>query len=356
MKAANLDIQITKFLYSWAIVIYHLAAITSVTFRGGYCGVEYFLLTAGVFLFLSFEKGEQSGKLRTPGQYLTRRFCRFFPWSLTGYLLCVFVRRVVLYPTWDVTVWMDWFACDIWEILLIKWNGMNNNSYLLNGPAWTLSAMLIVGFFIWTFLYHYKKLFVNLIMPLTLVAGFGYWMHLPSADTEIWLGFTTFGTFRTWLIMCLSYYCLLMGRKLEKIPFNKWGKLLLTIVEGLIHVFALVVMIYRAERYYQWFLTLLFMISISIAMSGHSYLEKFLSGSRNAKLLGDLSMSVYLVHTPVIFWFRESYDIKAWGMIELLPVFLVVLIVSLAHYYGTAWLIRMVPKAGRKVMKLITVR
>ena len=55
MKERNLDIQLFKFLYAWVIVIYHLASSTAITCEGGYCGVEYFLLVAGVFLFLSFE-------------------------------------------------------------------------------------------------------------------------------------------------------------------------------------------------------------------------------------------------------------------------------------------------------------
>lgn len=355
MKSTNLDIQVVKFFYSWAIVVYHLAGCTAVQFRGGYCGVEYFLLTAGVFLFLSFERGEHTGRQRTPGEYVSKRFWRFFPWSITGYLLCVVVERVMINPVTDIVQWIDWFSSDIWEILMIKGNGMNNNMLLLNGPAWTLSAMLIVGFFIWTFLYHYKHAFMNLIMPLTLVMGFGYWMHLPSANTESWMGFTTFGTFRTWLLMCLGYYCLPMGRKLAQIPFNQLGKALLSLCEILIHVFAVAVMVYRAERYYQWLLTLLFMVSIAIAISGHSYLAKIMDGSKTAVFLGNLSMSVYLVHTPVIRWFRSACDMGAWTYIDLLPLFAAVLFAAVVHYYLTAWLIKWIPNLWKSFMNKITV-
>lgn len=342
MKKQNLDIQFFKFVYSCVIVLYHLAASTAITCKGGYCGVEYFLLSAGLFLFLAFQRGEERGKKQTPAQYLWKRFVRFLPWSTTAFILTVLIERVWIDPVGSIVKWVDLFSSDIWEILMIKWNGMNHNVPLVNGPAWTLSAMLIIGFFIWTFMYYYKNLFVNLIVPLTLVLGFGYWTHLPSANTELWIGFTTFGTFRTWLIMCLSFYCIPMAQKLSDISFNRLGKSILTIAEILIHVFSLFVIFHRAERYYQWLLILLFMISIAIALSGHSYLAKLFDGSKLIWLLGELSMSVYLVHTLVIRAFRHMYDISGWSYGELVPLFAVLMATALLHYYGTKWIVKAV--------------
>ena len=345
MKTRNNDIQLFKFVYSCVIVLYHLASSTAINFPGGYCGVEYFLLSAGLFLFLSFENGEKSGKVqKTPGQYLLKRFCRFFPWSFTAFLMLVFGGRILISPTTSLIAWVDYLASDIWEILMVKWNGMNNDVHLLNGPAWTLSAMLIVGFLIWSFLYYYKTPFVNFIIPISLIWGFGYWMHLPSANTEVWIGFTTFGTFRTWLIFCLSSYCLPLSKKLSEVSFNKAGKILLTSAEILIHMFALAIMTVRAERYHQWLLTLLFVISLAIAMSGHSYIAKSLENVKTANWLGELSMSIYLVHTFVIRVFRELIDIHTWSYGGAILVFVTVFIVSVLHYYVTKWLIKLSSK------------
>ena len=80
MKSKNLDVQLFKFLYSCMIVVYHLAADTRIVCPGGYYGVEYFLLTSGLFLFLSFFKKEGSDSLMTPGQFFGKRFWRFLPW------------------------------------------------------------------------------------------------------------------------------------------------------------------------------------------------------------------------------------------------------------------------------------
>lgn len=354
MKKQNLDIQFFKFLYSCIIVIYHLAANTAISCKGGYCGVEYFLLTAGLFLFLSFQRGEERGKVQTPGQYLWKRFIRFLPWSVTAFLMTVVLDRVFINPVDSVGAWADLFASDIFEILMVKLNGMTNNVYLVNAPAWTLSAMLIVGFAIWTLMYHYKKPFLALIMPLTIIAGYGFWTYLPSADTEKWIGFTTFGSFRTWLVMCLSFYCIPMSKKLSEVPFNKLGKAVLTVVEILIHAFSLFVIFRWEQRYYQWLLTLLFMASIAIALSGHSYLEKLFAKSKLVALLGEVSMSIYLVHTAVIRGFAHVYDMSQWSYVQLLPLFAVLLVVAFLHYYGTKLLVWVLSKLSKKTMAILT--
>lgn len=57
MKSKNNDIQLFKFLYCWIIVLYHLEHDTSgVACPGGSFGVEYFLLSSGIFLFMGFER------------------------------------------------------------------------------------------------------------------------------------------------------------------------------------------------------------------------------------------------------------------------------------------------------------
>lgn len=353
MKKQNLDIQFFKFFYSCIIVLYHMAAWTDISCKGGYYGVEYFLLTAGLFLFLSFRRGEARGKNQTPGQYLWKRFVRFLPWSTTAFILTVLVKRVWVDPVESLSAWAKLFPSDIFELLMVKANGMNNNAYLVNNPAWTLSAMLIVGFVIWTLLYHYKKPFIHLIMPITIIAGYGYWMHLSSANTEAWMGFTTFGAFRTWLVMCLSFYCIPMSEKLAQLPFTRLGKCLLTLAELLIHAFSLFVIFRWADRYYQWLLTLLFMVSIAIALSGHSYLEKLFGNSKLIALLGDVSMSIYLVHTAVILGYNHIYHISDWSYGKLLPLFAILFAVSLAHYYGTKGLVWLLSKLWGKTKTLI---
>lgn len=355
MRSKNNDIQLFKFLYSWIIVLFHLNNYAlSIECPGGYYGVEFYLLSAGIFLFSSYERQLADGRLNTPGQYLWKRFSRFFIWSTTAFIFAAVVEYGLVHPVHSKWEMLDHFSSDIWEILMIKWNGMNDNTLLLNGPAWTLSSMCIVGFLIWGCLYFYNERFLKLFMPLTLIVGFGFWRHLDSAGTQVWIGFTAFGTFRTWLVMCLSFYCLQLAKKLTKLNLNKWGISLCTSAELLLHAICIVIIFNRSTRYYQWLVTLLLLVSIAIAFSGKTWMVRWTDGSKIVSFLGELSLSIYLTHIPVMELFNWQFDISGWSYREMLLLFAAIVAASLLHLTVTKWIIRIIPKIGKKVRFAVT--
>ena len=128
---------------------------------------------------------------------------------------------------------LQWLSGDIWEILLIKMTGLNNDNGFLNGPAWSLSAMLIAEFFVLLILVRWEKHFATCIAPLMLMVGFGFWRHIPVAAHELWIGFTTFGVLRVVLLNCIAYY-LLFYNLVEikvKICFNTFNNLMIYFLE-----------------------------------------------------------------------------------------------------------------------------
>lgn len=271
-------------------------------------------------------------------------------------MLTAFVDRITGEPINTVTEWAKYFSSGVWEIVMVKWNGINDNMQLVNSPAWTLSALLIVGALIWTLMYYYKAHFLHIIMPLSLVIGFGYWMQIPSANVELWIGFTTFGTFRTWLVMCLSYYCIPLSQRLAKSPFNRTGKLLLTAAEIMCHFFSLLGIFFTEQRYAQWLVMVAFMCSISIALSGHSYLEDLLSRGKLVDILGELSMSVYLVHKAVILIFKNVADISKWNYIQIIPMIIVIFILAAIHLNLTRAFSVTIQSIREKIKGLIFIR
>lgn len=328
----NNAIYFWKFFYSFIIMFYHFYLQTKEHFLSGRFGVEFYLLTAGVFLFMKYEKQIQGG-MQSPYSFLGKRFGRFFPWAFIGYLFAAVVIRGYLRPIGSFEKLIDYLSGDIWEILLIKMNGMNNNSALLNSPAWTLSSMLIVQFFIWSCLFHWREKFIDLIMPLTIVGGLGMWRFVDVAAVKLWIGFTTFGTFRAWIVICLGYYALRMSFKMKNIFFNDKGKLMLTAFELLCHIFAVWVIMNKDSRNYQWCCLLAFMIATAIELSGHSKFNEVLSRLPFVSFLGELSMCIYLTHGTVLkiwqFWYPEPYEMYSHKF----SFALAVLVVSLAMYY-----------------------
>lgn len=287
MKAQhrNLEIDLLKFLYSWVIVFYHffqegVGSEGPRCFIGGYYGVEFYLLTAGAFLFLTYERQKERQSVRMPYQYLKQRFLRLFPWALTAFLFTVITRRILLDHVTSPGDLLDYFSGDIWEILLVNWNGMNDDALALNVPAWTMSAMLLVGFVIWCCLYFDEKRFLQFFMPVSLLLGYGLWRHIPVGTTQTWIGFTTVGTFRAWLAMNIGFYCVILARSLSQVPLSKAGRVLLTVGEVGLHVFCLWAMLNRDTRYYQWLVTLLLALAVAIALSGKSCLGPLLARLR----------------------------------------------------------------------------
>lgn len=188
---------------------------------------------------------------------------------------------------------------------MLKMNGIATTSAaLLNGPSWTVSSMLLVEFLLWYCLSHHNRLFQELIAPLSIVLGLGIWAHVQDTQVKTWVGITTFGTLRTWIVYCEGYYCYRLMKRLKAICFNRLGMAVMTSAECMIYVFSVGVMMRRSSRYYQWMLTFLFMLAIAISLSGHSILNRLLSNSlilkKFSSFLGQLSLSVFLMHGSIL--------------------------------------------------------
>jgi peptidoglycan/LPS O-acetylase OafA/YrhL len=335
--------------------MFHFYSQTSEHFIGGKYGVEFYLLIAGLYFFKSYER-QSSNELPTPYAYAKKRFCRFFPWMITAFITSYVVIRVIIKGA--ITSFenvLDYAVVDFWEIFLIKMNGVNNNKELLNGPAWTLSAMIISEFFIWGFLKYYHKQFLNFIMPVSLLIGFGYWKHIDSAHHTLWIGFTTFGVLRSYLVICMAYYCLQLSKKLRSIQFNKLGQYCLTFVECLCHVFAIWIVMCRDSRFYQWFIIIIFLIAFAISDSGHSLLAKLISKIKIVPFLGQLSFSIYLIHFTIVQYFAYLYSDVNIRYSKKYIFLITVLICSILHFFVTKFLIKFFSKLSEKVKcKLIS--
>ncbi len=303
--------------------------------------MEFFLICSGAFLFRSFEKAENMPKQLNPVQYAKKRFLRMFPWALTAFVFTFVVKRLYLDRCFSLGQLANCLSGDIWEILLVKINGMNLNTPLLNGPAWTISAMLIVGFILWGFLYYDKKrIFRDWLMPASLLFSYGIWRHLESGDHQVWIGWTTFAVFRTYIGMCLGYYAYRLAGKLSKIQLSPLGSRMLSLAEITLHIAAALIILKRDTRNFQWLASLIFMLSIAIAMAKKSSLSRLLDKIKAIDFLGDFSMSVYLTHYGVKLLVEKHFMQSHWNANVVIVYFGAVMIVSLIHHFFTRWFVK----------------
>ncbi|MBR4068270.1 MAG: hypothetical protein IKK08_06530, partial [Clostridia bacterium] len=201
----------------------------------------------------------------------------------------------------------NWLSDGLWDILMIKMNGMNNNTPLLNVPAWTLSAMLISEFIAFSCMHNNQKLFTTMVVPMTIVIGLGIWRHIPSASHQLWMGFTTFGLLRVWILYCLSWYCHKLMLSIKMTQWTKSGIVILTICELLCYALAISVIMSQTSRNYRWFATLLLFVAVAISISGKSASASILTNKTVIFWIGELSMGVYLTHYPIMQVFRAQH-------------------------------------------------
>ena len=320
MRIGSVDIY--KFFFSWIICLYHFynAVWPNPHFPSGEVVVELFVLVSGVFLFMGWERKKArclngGGSLgsdadTSPYTYLKRRFLRFLPYVVIGFVLAFGVRAWLFVQEGNpihLRQVLNWLSEDVWEILMVKMNGMNNDAALLNVPAWTVSAMLIAEFIIFSLLVNWEKVFTTLICPIVILFTYGYWRHLPKANHDIWIGYTTFGLLRVFALICLSWYCWQLVKRLQQTRFTKAGSVLLGISEWLLYAVSVVLLMNFDSRYMRWVITMLFFLAVAISISGASFTLKVFPQSKLSRWMGEMSMGIYLTHYPIMRVFKHLW-------------------------------------------------
>lgn len=301
-----------KFLFCCVIMLYHFFYATGGQYLvGGAGGVEFFVLAASLFFYRKFYHQAQSGRLMSNLTYGKKRLLRFLPYTTVAFIIAVVVKRII--PTLlkgkviTAVQLYKWFSKDIWEWLLVSMNGLNGESQLLNGPTWTLSAMLISEVLIWGLLQYNERLFRIVLAPVTILVFPGYWEGVDSAGYASWHGFTTFGVLRVFFLMCLGYYIYSAAVKLREVRLSKYGRAVLTACEFFCLGLSLVNMNFFSSRYFRFEIILLLSIVLLIAYSGQSYSEQLCRSAAVTTYLGELSLAIYLVHSPILAAFQIVY-------------------------------------------------
>lgn len=313
IEERNGAIDICRFIYCLIIVGFHFYEETYEHFAMGYTGVEFFAIVSGLFFFRGWEKNKTIQKVphSYTRAYMKKRFFKFFPYTTAAFLLLAVLRLfyAITSGMFSMVTFGHWAATDIWEILLVKMGGLNNGQNLLNGPAWYISAMLIVEFLVLNLLARWENEFKHFILPLSILIGYGYWRNytVPGPAPGTWIGFTTFGVLRIYLATCVSYYVFLFTESLRKRNWTNYGRSMLTALEITSQLAAFAIILWGWSRDYIWVLILLFSVSIAITCSGKSYSVKLFKQSRITNYLGRLSLSIFLVQAAAIRVFAMNY-------------------------------------------------
>ena len=310
----NHAIDIYKFIFCCIIAMLHFYKGSGAHMVGGGVGVEFFVMAAGLFFFKKLEREDAAPDGMDSIAYIKKRFLRFFPYTTVGLLLAFLVKHVWIYTREGGTLTLirvyKWFSRDIWDYLLVSMNGLNAGKYLLNVPLWSVSAMLICELLVWGLYRWNKQLFRTVIAPAAILFALAYWKNIEgTADHHAWIGFTTFGVVRIFGDYCLALFVYEAAKRLASCGdrLTALTRGLLTVCELACLALSIANMEFFDSRYFRYFNILLFCVALVICFSGQSLSDQMFRHGKVSAYLGTLSLSIYIVHYPVLDVFQQFW-------------------------------------------------
>lgn len=198
---------------------------------------------------------------------MNKRYIRFFWYSLFGFIFAFVTVRIWHEGNYSVTEIFDALSGDIWEVLLVKMNGINRGKDLLNVPAWAMSCMLFAEFFVLGVNTYWEQIFLTFLMPVSIFIGVGYWMNMNYVTYKMFLNFLTFGMLRVYLLICLGIADYWISQRIRMIKFSNAGRWVVTAAELLGYICCVLITLFQNSRNYQFCFILFATFVLAISFS-----------------------------------------------------------------------------------------
>lgn len=346
----NVAIDIWRFIIAIAIVGFHTGWIiarscngkngfwmeTSNWFFGSSEVLLIFTLTAGYFMVSHFKRRakdtayqERSASSRA-WEYTWSRIRSLLPVLILGYVLGVLICTQFFYPGYNFQEVCTMVMNSAWEFLGFHAVGLRSAGgefFNLNGTLWFISAIIIVGYFLYWGLCKNEDFMVGFFAPLTFIFLSGWWcftgtraaqtawstlgMQLASTNgmggaatnATAFLGFNN-GLLFVMLGLLGGMILYYLIEKLKKHPFTSVGKTALTILYIVSGGLLLWYTIYQPTWFNleRWTVALLCILVIGLSLLNQDGISKILNNKTTSKLfeyLGSISLYVYMLHYPI---------------------------------------------------------
>ena len=349
VKKRNVAIEFWRFFTAIAIIGFHIGWIIARTCNGsnGYWMVPsntwffgssevllLFTITAGYFMVSHFKKlakdpkyNERSAMSRA-GEYTWTRIKGLLPVLILGYILGAIICTKFYYPDYGIQEICTMLVNSIWEFLGFHAAGLRSlggEFFNLNGPLWFISAMIIVGYFIYWGLCKNEDVTSGFVAPFLTIFLAGWWSFTNTrAAQTAWstlgtqlastngmggsatsatatIGFNNGFIFVAigMLIGVILYY--LIEKLKERGEKNSVG---LTILNIVVTVLLGWYIIYQPTWFNleRWPVAFLCIMVVGLSLLNRDGLTKVLNNNATNSLfsyLGGLSLYVYMLHYPV---------------------------------------------------------
>ena len=293
-----------------------------------------FTITAGYFLVAHYKKlandpkyNERSSSSRAL-EYTWSRVKALLPVLILGYVLGVIICTSFFYPSYGLKETLGMIFNSIWEFLGFHSVGLRSTGgefFNLNGPLWFISAIIIIGYFIYWGLCKNEDVMSGLVSPILAIFFAGWWSFTDTrAAQTAWstfgvqlastngMGGSATGATATigfnngfifvmigMLIGVILYYILENIKK--KDVKHSW---ILTVLNLFVSVVLAWYIIYQPTYFglQRWPVAFLCIMVIALSLLNKDGLTKLLNNDVTngvLKYLGGLSLYIYMLHYPI---------------------------------------------------------
>lgn len=306
MSKRNGMVDLFKFIFAVVIAIFHggtnlwYGAKGEYPMSGGAIGVEFFFIVSGYLMVSSESRRSETrlslhddtfsfikGKVKSlcPGFFISWALAFFFTnWSEN------LNEGVDLFTLFKRT------SYSVFELLMVNQSGLN--VYRVNHATWYVSSMLIGMVILYPLLAKKREWFLKVIAPFAAIMIFGYMYARYSegsgfggpADFD---GFMLKGTERGIACMCVGAVCWNIVDKIKGVEFTKFGRLVLTLLEGGGYLYVLMFAYFMRHSAMDYVCVFVLAVAITISFSNKSY---FVIGSLGnvTAFLGEWSLYIFL--------------------------------------------------------------
>ena len=344
LKKRNGTLELMRFVFCMAILLYHIGKYTSGTpslkngvflalFPHGAMGVEFFFLLTGVFLAQSLDKQLQRSQTKTnvfadTGRYFWKKYASTFPQHFVAFAVLFAVMALIHL---DMPNWSAWnrFLDAIPNLFLIQMTGVMGAP--LNHIEWYLSSMLIAILIVYFLCRLHFKVVTRYIAPVASV-GLLVWMccefpSLTGVTRPMYIGGDLFiykGNIRAIAEILLGTFVYSLGRYGLAPLAEKTGKpvrILLTVLEWVMYAGALVITLLTLPYGWEYGALAFIFGGVLLSFSGLTYSGEIFDNNV-CYFLGKITLPVYLSQLSAIYavnYYMKDYDdvMKAWAIAAL---------------------------------------
>ena len=213
-KTRNVAIEVWRFLIALAIIGFHTGWIiarscdgslgyymeTTNWFFGSSEVLLIFTLTAGYFMVSHFKKRNANKEYASRSassrawEYTWSRIKALMPVLILGYVLGLLISTKFYYPDYTFQQICSMVVNSAWEFLgfhSVGLRSVGNEFFNLNGTLWFISAIIIVGYFLYWGLSKNEDFMSGVVAPFIFIFLSGWWCFTDTRAAQT--AWSTFG-------------------------------------------------------------------------------------------------------------------------------------------------------------------